>query len=200
MRRLHILTVAALLTLAAPLAGPALADADAERPTAELKRDLKETRGEHEKFADLRRKLDSAGRQSANAARASSVDDMQAFMKDCILRRERELGDVMTIKQHGEMVRAGTTGAGAVGAPVPANGGMAPDGPQAHRVRQLTNMKSLYVTTKQNARPAVERQEGAYERYLAAVDRFGGELAAGVSRLTNEIAAREAPAETAAAD
>ncbi len=188
MRRLHILTVAALLTLAAPLAGPALADADAERPTAELKRDLKETRGEHEKFADLRRKLDSAGRQSANAARASSVDDMQAFMKDCILRRERELGDVMTIKQHGEMVRAGTTGAADVGAPVPANGGMAPDGPQAHRVRQ------------QNARPAVERQEGAYERYLAAVDRFGGELAAGVSRLTNEIAAREAPAETAAAD
>lgn len=186
----RVLTATALLAAAS-----VLAEQGAHRPTSELEKDLKETKREYRRFENLQKKLERAGRQTANTARMSATEEFQTFMGECIVRRERDLGQEITIKQHGEKVTSGTTDVAEVGAPVPGSGrgkGAAVyDSPNAGRLRQLSLMKSLYVSGKNGARPATERQEGAWERYLTTAQRFGDQLVLAISKMEIELDKRQ---------
>ncbi len=173
-----------------------LADQGTDRSTAELEKDLRATKREYKEFKSLNAKLESAAKQSANTARETAIHKFQDFMGECIRRREKDLGAEMTIKQHGEMVRSGTTEVAEVGAPVPANngprGGGAYDSSNGDRLRQLDNMKSIYVASKNNSRPAIERQTHAFERYTETIGKFGRQLEWAITSLERELEQREA--------
>jgi hypothetical protein len=178
-------------TTALALATAAGAGQGTDRPSAEIEKDLKETKREYRRFEDLQKKLERAARQTANTARVSAIDEFQDFMGDCIIRREQDLGQEITIKQHGEDVTTGTTDVSEVGSPVPGSkrgkGAAVFDGPNAGRLRQLSLMKSLYVSSKNNARPAAEQQTGAWDRYMTTVQRFGDQLVLAISKMEIEL-------------
>ena len=193
--------ILAVLTLAA--VGTSMAAQGTHRTTPELKKDLRDTNQEFKKYEGLLSKLNSSAKQSSNTARQTAVHNLQDFMGKCIQRREADLGDEITLKQHGKMVKSGTTDVADVGAPVPGNkrakGSGLYDSSNSHRMSQLSNMKSLYVSAKNNSRPAIERQEGAFDRYLETVGRFGNQLEWAANGLQSESDRREAEAEAEAA-
>jgi len=200
MKRMNKIVAIGLLNLVLLAALPTLAGATA-RSTSEIKKDLRATENEYKKFKSLRSKLDSAAKQSSNTARETAVHNLQDFMGECIRRRESDLSDVITIKQHGEMVKSGTTDVAKAGAPVPGNTsakGQVYSSSNADRARQLSGMKSIYVGAKNNSRPAIERQQGAFERYTETIGKFGQQLEWGVKGMSNELAQREADAEAKA--
>jgi len=174
---------------------PAIAQQGSHRSTRELKQDLRTTRQEYKKYEGLTAKLKSAAKQSANTARETAAHNLQDFMGDCIERRESELGEEITLKQHGKMVKTGTTEVAEVGSPVPARkaskGSAVYGTTNADRLRQLTNMKSLYVSAKNNSRPAIEMQTQAFDRYSQIIDKFGDQLKWAINGLTQELERRE---------
>ncbi|MFT5234438.1 MAG: hypothetical protein ACI9UQ_002484, partial [Candidatus Krumholzibacteriia bacterium] len=111
------LSVAALITVAT-MTATVWADQGSHRSTSELKKDLRATNLELNNFKSFQSKLSSSARQSSNAARQSVIADIQVFIGECIVRREGDLGDEMTIKQHGKDVTSGTTDVAKAGAPV----------------------------------------------------------------------------------
>jgi hypothetical protein len=187
-----LVLVAAVLTLSVP----AVAKEGSHRSTRELEKDLRDTKQEYKKYQSLSGKLNSAARQSSNTARETAVHNFQDFMGECIKRREGELGQEITLKQHGKMVETGTTDVTEVGTPVPAKKGAKGSGvygtTNGDRLRQLTNMKSLYVSAKNNSRPAIEKQSQAFERYTETIGKFGSQLEWGMNGLTQELERREA--------
>jgi len=187
---LNIILIAMLPTVAGA--------AGTHRTTSEIKKDLRATEQEYNKFKSLRSKLKSAAKQSSNTARETAVHNLQDFMGQCIGRRESDLGDEITIKQHGKMVESGTTKVAEAGAPVPGSKsakGQVYSSSNADRARQLSGMKSIYVGAKNNSRPAIERQEGAFDRYTETIGKFGQHLEWGINGMSNELARREAEAE-----
>ncbi len=169
----------------------ALAQSDQgnHRKTSELEKDLKATKGEFKAFNSLVRKLESSASQSSNAARDKATENLQDFMGECIGRREKDLGTEMTIKQHGETVKTGTTDVAHVGSPVPSNKSGKGKGLEGtsneNRMRQLSQMKSLYVAAKNNRRPAIEKQGDAFSRYSETIKKFGDQIQWGITDLTN---------------
>ncbi len=187
-----LVLVAAVLTLSVP----AVAKQGSHRSTRELEKDLRDTQQEYKKYNSLSGKLNSAAKQSSNTARETAVHNFQDFMGECIKRREGELGEVITLKQHGKMVESGTTDVTEVGTPVPAKKGAKGSGvygtTNGDRLRQLTNMKSLYVSAKNNSRPAIEKQNEAFERHTVTIGKFGSQLEWALNALTQELEQREA--------
>lgn len=174
----------------------ALAEQEKPRSTNELEKDLRATQKEFKKFQSLDSKLASAAKQSSNSARTSVTQDFQDFMGECIKRREGDLSEVMTIKQHGKMVQSGTTDVAEVGSKVPGNkrAKFSQDlGASSNpRVRQLSSMKSLYISAKNSLQPAVERQGDAFDRYSDTIAKFGQQLQWGLNELTAELDRRAA--------
>jgi hypothetical protein len=185
-----------LLTAVVALSVPAVAKQGSDRSTRELEKDLRDTKQEYKKYEDLLSKLNSAARQSSNTARETAIHKFQDFMGECIKRREGELGEVMTLKQHGKMVESGTTDVTKVGTPVPVKKSGKGSGvygtANGDRLRQLTNMKSLYVSAKNNSRPAIEMQDQAFDRYTTTIDKFGSQLTWARDAMTQELERREA--------
>jgi hypothetical protein len=185
-----------VIGLATVLSASALAGQGTDRSTSELEKDLRTTKQEFKKFQSLESKLKSAAKQSSNTARETAVHNFQDFMGDCIKRREGELSEVMTLKQHGEMVKPGTSKVSEVGSPVPVKKAGKGVGiyntTDGDRLRQLTNMKSIYVSAKNNSRPAIEKQAQAFERYTETIAKFGQQLEWAVNGLTQELDRRDA--------
>lgn len=185
-----------VIGLATVLSASALAGQGTDRSTGELEKDLRATKQEFKKFQSLESKLKSAAKQSSNTARETAVHNFQEFMGDCIKRREGELSEVMTLKQHGKMVKSGTSKVSEVGSPVPVKKAGKGVGiyntTDGDRLRQLTNMKSIYVSAKNNSRPAIEKQAQAFERYTETIAKFGQQLEWAVNGLTQELDRRDA--------
>ncbi len=192
-RCLLVLAVVVMLPASTALAQ------EADYTTAQLKRALRETNQEYKEFKSLKSKLESAARQSSNTARGTTINKFQNFMGECIKRRQESLGEVMTIKQHGELVTSGTTSVSEVGSPVPTGNNSVEQGiyqaPYGNRVRQLSNMKALYTSAKLNSQLATERQGNSLERYNETIDEFGQQLDGAINWLEGELAKREAEAE-----
>jgi len=173
---------------------PAFAQQAQQRSTRELEEDLRSTREEYRQYENLAEKLARAGRQSSNTARNTATRNIQDFMGSCIERREGELGEEITLKQHGKMVKSGTTSVAEAGSPVPARksakGSGVYDSPNADRLRQLSQMKSLYVSAKNNSRLAVEKQNEAFERYTQTVEKFGELLSLAIDKYSGELDSR----------
>ena len=188
-----------VIIVATVMSVTALAGQGTDRSTGELEKDLRATTQEFKKFQDLESKLTSAAKQSSNTARETAVHNFQDFMGDCIKRREGELGEVMTLKKHGEMVKSGTTKVSEVGSPVPVKKAGKGIGiyntTDGDRLRQLTNMKSIYVSAKNNSRPAIEKQAQAFERYTETIAKFGQQLQSGINQMSSELDNRAAEAE-----
>ncbi|MDX2472724.1 MAG: hypothetical protein QNL91_03375 [Candidatus Krumholzibacteria bacterium] len=187
-----LVLAAAVLTLSVP----AVAKQGSHRTTRELDKDLRATKNEYKEYKSLSSKLKSSAKQSSNTARETAVHKFQDFMGQCIERREGELGEEMTLKQHGKMVESGTTNVTEVGTPVPVKKSAKGSGvfgtTNEDRLRQLTNMKSLYVSAKNNSRPAIEKQNEAFERYSVTIEKFGSQLEWALNGLTEELERREA--------
>lgn len=192
--RLSLLTIVLVVAMTTTV----WATQGSHRTTRDLKKDLRATRLELKNFDSLQSKLSSSERQSSNAARQSVISKLQKFMGECILRREDELGEEITLKQHGKDVKSGTTDVAKVGTPVSVknsgrglgvysttNGG---------RMSQLSYMKSIYVGAKNNSRLAIEKQTGAFERYTATVAKFGQQLQMGINGMNLALDRREAEA------
>ncbi len=179
--------------------GPAAAEQGTHRSTKELREDLRATQQEYKKYQGLTSKVKSAANQSSNAARESVIHNFQDFMGFCIQRREGELGKEVTLKQHGKMVQPGTTDAAEVGTPVPVKKSAKGSGlygtTNGDRMRQLSHMKSLYISAKNNSRPAIEKQTNAFDRYVKTIEKFGHQLEWGINGLTQELDRRDAEAE-----
>lgn len=187
-----IVTIVLLnLVLISMVTTGALAAQDSPRTTAELEKDLRETKREFKQFKNLSSKLESAGRQSSNASRQKVMKNIQEFMGQCIQRREKDLGQDLTIKQHGQMVTSGTTDVAHYDSSKPGTKGKEGD---SERLRQLSGMKSIYVSAKNNSQPASERQGNAFERYTETMEKFGKQLEWGVNSMSNELDKREAEA------
>ena len=163
-----------------------------ERTTNEIEKDLRATQGEIKKFKDLHSKLESAGRQSSNAARQKVIQKLQDFMGECVQRREGDLGEDITIKQHGKMVQSGTTDAALYGKSDPNKKTDQSEVVNSDRLRQLSGMKSIYVGAKNNSRPAIERQGEAFDRYTETIGKFGQQLEWGANAMTRELEKRSA--------
>ncbi len=193
-----------VMIVAAALAAPAALAKDTPRSDSALNKDLRTTKQEYKKFQGLESKLHSAANQSSNTARETAVHNLQDFMGECIRRREGDLSEIMTLKQHGKNVKSGTTDVAEVGAPVPgkksAKGSAVYSTTSGDRLRQLSGMKSLYISAKNNSRPAIEKQTGAFERYEETIGKFGQQLSWGVDAMTLEMEHREALAEKKKAD
>jgi len=173
-----------------------MAGQSSPRSNAELERALRATKKEFKEFKSLQSKLESAGRQSSNASRKKVILELQDFMGKCIQRREAGLGEEITIKQHGEMVKSGTTDAAHHGSKGGDKKSANDHDPETRkRLNQLSRMKSSYVSTKTSSQPAIERQSGAFERYSKSIDQFGQHLDAGIGYLSVELENREVAAE-----
>lgn len=174
-----------------------------ERPTAEIKRDLRATESELAKLEELQTDLSRSARQSSNTARSSAVARLEDFMVQAVKRRERDLGQKMTLKQQGEMVKSGTTEVAEVGSPVPTNrrngGRSLYDTADGNRLHVLLNMQTLQVSAHTISRPASEGQKQAFDQYTQTVASFGQQLSALVNAMTAELASREAPADSTSA-
>jgi len=170
----------AVLIIVATMTATVWAGQGTHRSSSELKKDLRASNLELKNFKSLQSKLSSSARQSSNAARQSVIANFQEFMGKCIVRREADLGDEITIKQHGKNVTSGTTDVAKAGTPVSVKNsgkGLGVYGTSnGDRMRQLSNMKSIYVGAKNNSRPAIEKQTGAFERYSETVGKFGNQL------------------------
>jgi|GEM_PF-3254947 len=189
--RFHRLTQGLLLLVLVTLM-PVLAMAQENPPTTpELEKALRATQREFKDFKSLRSKLESAGKQSSNASRSSSVQNFQEFMVECIFRRERELGEDITLKQHEGTVKSGTTEVAELGAPVPtrkrSKGSNLAGTLNGARLNQLSSMKGLAIAAKNIQQPAIERQNDSFDRYLANADKFGSQLEWGLNALTSEL-------------
>lgn len=187
--------------LAAFLPVLATAQQDQPRSTSELEKDLRATQKEYKKFKNLSSSLDSSAKQSSNTARKSVIKDFQDFMGECIKRRESDLSEVMTIVQHGEMVKSGTTDVVEVGSKVPGTRQSKFETTRGAnsdpRVSQLSNMKSLYIAAKNNTQPAIERQGDSFDRYSDTINKFGQQLQSGINQMSSELDRRAAEAEKA---
>ncbi len=181
--------------LAFIFAAPAALAQESVYNKSQLVKALKETKREYKEFKSLSSKLESAGRQSSNSARGTVTGKIQDFMGECIFRRQEALGEIMTIKQHGQMVTTGTTDVAKAGSPVPTGKNSKELGvysqPHGDRVRQISNMKSLYTSAKHNARLATERQGDSFERYTKIMDKFGQQLTWAINWIEGELARQE---------
>ena len=189
-RCLLALALLVMLTTTAALAQ------EADYTPAQLNKALRETKREYKEYKSLKSKLESSARQSSNTARGTAISKFQDFMGECINRREESLDEVMTIKQHGKMVTSGTTSVAEVGSPVKTGKNGKELGvyssPYGDRVRQLSNMKSLYVSAKNNGRLATEKQGDSLERYTTTINKFGQQLTWAINWLEGELARQEA--------
>ena len=171
---------------------------EAEYSTAQLEKALRETKREYKEYKSLSSKLQSAAKQSSNTSRETVIHKFQDFMGECVVRREGELSKIMTIKRHGEMVTSGTTDVVEVGSPVPTGKNNKELGvysaPHGNRVRQISNMKALYISAKHNSRLAIERQGDSLERYTVTIDKFGQQLTWAIDWVEAELARQEAVA------
>ncbi len=166
-----------------------------ERPTSEIEKDLRATKREHKEFKSLQSKLKSSGNQSSNASRQKVIPNINDFMRDCIKRRESDLGDLITIKQHGEMVKSGTSGAAHYDDSSSSKKSGKGEEVNSDRLHQLSGMKSIYVGAKNNSQPAIERQGNAFDRYTETIDKFAKQLEWGVNAMTRELDRRTAESE-----
>ncbi len=191
---LKIAALAICLTVTAGIAVESLADELEEFETRDLESHLRKTSKELKTMKNLEKKLESAGRQSSNTARRSTIDKIQDHMGSCILRREDDLGQEHTIKQHGETVTKGTTSAAEVGAPVGTSRAKTSlnfkEGIAGLRLRQLSRMQSIFVSAKHNKQPAIEKQGESLDRYTTQVRKFREELETSVSILETELGKR----------
>jgi len=166
------------------------------RSTNDLKSDLRNSEHELKKMQDLQRKMKSAGRESSNSTRQKLSEQLREHMVECILRREDDLGMEHTIKRHGETTTSGTTSAAEAGAPVGTSSSKQAknlynmDGPNADRMRQMSRMQSIYVSTQKSVRSAVEKQSDAFDRYMGDLVGFEGQLQLWVSDLQTELDTR----------
>ncbi len=191
---LKIAALAICLTVTAGIAVESLADELEEFETRDLESHLRKTSKELKTMKNLEKKLESAGRQSSNTARRSTIDKIQDHMGSCIIRREDDLGQEHTIKQHGETVTKGTTSAAEVGAPVGTSRAKTSlnfkEGIAGLRLRQLSRMQSIFVSAKHNKQPAIEKQGESLDRYTTQVRKFREELETSVSILETELGKR----------
>ena len=196
-----LLVVACLPLLAATLAQAA--DDAKPRSTNELQRDLRNSEQELKKMQDLQRKMKSAGRESSNSTRQKLAEDLRLHMVDCILRREDDLGMEHTIKRHGETTTSGTTDVAEVGAPVGTSSAkqvknlQIMEGPNADRMRQMSRMQSIFVSTQKIKRSAVEKQGDSFDMYMDKLARYEGQLQLWANDLQNELDARAEAAKKA---
>jgi hypothetical protein len=191
---LKIAALAICLSVSAGIAVESLADELEDFNTGELESHLRKTSKELKTMKNLEKKLESAGRQSSNTARKSTIDKIQDHMGSCILRREDDLGQDHTIKQHGETVTSGTTSAADVGTPVGTSRAKTSlnfkEGIAGLRLRQLSRMQSIFVSAKHNQQPAIEKQGESLDRYTTQVRKFREELETSVSILETELEKR----------
>ncbi|MCK9995579.1 MAG: hypothetical protein KAH56_04775 [Candidatus Krumholzibacteria bacterium] len=191
---LKIAALAICLTVTAGIAVESLADELEDIETRDLESHLRKTSKELKTMKNLEKKLESAGRQSSNTARKSTIDNIQDHMGSCILRREDDLGQDHTIKQHGETVTHGTTSAAEVGAPVGTSRAKTSlnfkEGIAGLRLRQLSRMQSIFVSAKHNKQPAIEKQGESLDRYTTQVVKFRKELETSISILETELEKR----------
>lgn len=177
---LTIAMMAICLTVTAGFVADSQANDLNEFSTKVLKDAFRKTEKELKTMKSLEKKLDSAGRQSSNTARKSTIQDIQDHMAKCILRREDVLGQEHTIKMHGGHVTSGTTSAAEVGSPVGTSRAKTSlnyvEGIKGYMLRQLSLMQSLFVGAKTNMQPAIERQGDSLERYASHTRRFREEL------------------------
>jgi hypothetical protein len=159
--------------------------------TKDLEAHLRKTEKELKTLKNLEGKLESASRQSSNSSRRKVIEGIQEHMGACILRREDDLGQEHTIRQHGEPVSGGTTGAAEVGAPVGSSNTTNPlmykEGLAGMRLRQLARLQAIFVAARQINQSAVERQGDALERYLDQTRRFREELERAVGFINDEL-------------
>jgi hypothetical protein len=192
----RMLLVAFCLTLLATTLVQAADDAK-PRSTTELKSDLRKSEQELKKMQDLQRKMKSAGRESSNSTRQKLSESLREHMVNCILRREDDLGMEHTIMKHGETTTSGTTSAAEAGAPVGTSSSKQTknlynmDGPNADRMRQMSRMQSIYVSTQKSVRSAVEKQSDAFDRYMGDLVGFEGQLQLWASDLQTDLDSRE---------
>ncbi len=191
---LKIAALAICLSVGAGIAVESLADELEGFSTQELESHMRKTSKELKTMKNLEKKLESAGRQSSNTARKSTIDKIQDHMGSCILRREDDLGQDHTIKQHDETVTKGTTSAAEVGAPVGTSRAKTSlnfkEGIAGLRLRQLSRMQSIYVSAKHNKQPAIEKQGESLDRYTTQVVKFRKELETSISILETELEKR----------
>ncbi len=191
---LKIAALAICLMVTAGISVDSLADELEDFNTRDLENHLRKTSKELKTMKNLEKKLESAGRQSSNTARKSTIDKIQDHMGSCILRREDDLGQDHTIKQHGETVTSGTTSAAEVGAPVGTSRAKTSlnfkEGIAGLRLRQLSRMQSIYVSAKHNKQPAIEKQGESLDRYTTQVVKFRKELETSISILETELEKR----------
>jgi len=191
---LKIAALAICLMVTAGISVDSLADELEDFNTRDLENHLRKTSKELKTMKNLEKKLESAGRQSSNSARKSTINDIQDHMGSCILRREDDLGQDHTIKKHGEMVTKGTTSAAEVGSPVGTSTAKTSlqykEGIAGLRLRQLSRMQSIFVSATHNMQPAIEKQGESLDRYTTQVRKFRKELETSVSILETELEKR----------
>ena len=193
----RLLLMAACLAL---LIGTAAQAAEPKpRSTSELRSDLRESERELKQMKDLQRKMKSAGRESSNSTRQKLSETLRGHMVDCIIRREDDLGMEHTIKKHGETTTSGTTDAAKAGAPVGTSSSKQAknlnlmDGPNADRLRQMSRMQSIFVSTQKIARPAIEKQGDSFDSYMEKLGKFEQQLQLWTNDLQVELESRETP-------
>ena len=188
---LKIAALAICLSVSAGIAVESLASELEDFTTRDLEDHLRKTRKELKTMKNLEKKLESAGRQSSNTARKSAINNIQDHMASCILRREDDLGQEHTIKQHGETVAKGTTSSAEVGSPVGTSTAKTSlnfkEGIAGLRLRQLSRMQSIFVSAKTNMQPAIEKQGDSLDRYSNQARKFRQELETSVSILETEL-------------
>ena len=191
---LKIVALAICLSITGGIAVEAVADELEDFQTRDLENHLRKTSKELKTMKNLEKKLQSASKQSSNTARKSAINNLQDHMVQCILRREDDLGQDHTIKKHGEEVTTGTTSAAEVGAPVGTSVAKTSlnykEGIAGLRLRQLSRMQSIFVSTKHNQQPAIEKQGDSLDRYSNQVRKFREELETSVSILESELEKR----------
>jgi len=168
---------------------------------AQADEDLSKSERELKQMKDLQRKMKSAGRESSNSTRQKLSETLRGHMVDCIIRREDDLGMEHTIKKHGETTTSGTTDAAKAGAPVGTSSSKQAknlnlmDGPNADRLRQMSRMQSIFVSTQKIARPAIEKQGDSFDRYMEKLGKFEQQLQLWTNDLQVELESRETPKE-----
>ena len=191
---LTIAMMAICLTVTAGFVADSLANDLDEFSTRELQDAFRKTEKELKTMKNLEKKLESAGRQSSNTARKSTIEKIQDHMATCILRREDNLGQEHTIKMHGGHVKSGTTSAAEVGSPVGTSRAKTSlayvEGIKGYLLRQLSLMQSLFIAAQTNRQPAIERQGDSLERYASHTRRFREELERNVIILEAELGNR----------
>ncbi len=191
---LKIAALAICLSVGAGITVESLAGELEDFNTRDLENHLRKTSQELKTMKNLEKKLESAGRQSSNTARKSTIDKIQDHMGSCIIRRENDLGQDHTIKQHDETVTKGTTSAAEVGSPVGTSRAKTSlnfkEGMAGLRLRQLSRMQSIFVSAKHNKQPAIEKQGDSLDRYSTQVRKFREELETSVSILETELEKR----------